>query len=94
MVTDKERTEELLDENPSELRKFEWTVVGYYYKQGSSEPWRMEKQDGVIEAESSGHAIVKLATGFGLGTTLENTPDWLLVDDDRGITISLKPVED
>lgn len=90
--TDRELTEDLLGEENAELRDFAWTIAGEYYREGSSYPWRGIEESGVVPAESVPEALIKLVTGFGRGTTMENTPDWL-VDSGREIVITIKPAD-
>lgn len=79
------------DEDAAHLTTFKWMLDGEWYKDGSSRGWCGEHQEGTIEAEHVSMALVKLVTGFGPGTTLENTPDWAFADDERPITLTIQP---
>lgn len=73
---------------------FEWSVQGESYHEGSSSPWRSEYHEGTITAESAGYALEKIVSGLGEDTTLENTIPWDLIEQDREITITIKPREE
>jgi hypothetical protein len=70
---------------------FEWTVAGEFYREGSSDPWRGASAAGKIAAESAGEALEKIVTGLGEGTTGDNTIPWDCIEQDREITITIKP---
>ena len=91
--TDRERVEELLAENTTDLQYFTWIAEGWVYHQGSSNPWRHESMSGTVPAEGRAQAFVKLITGLGLGATVETTPDLALFDDERDLTITIKGVD-
>ncbi len=71
---------------------YAWTVSGERYHEGSSDPWRIETADGVIEAECAGEALEKIVNG--VGEPLENTIPWDLIDQEREITITIRPADD
>lgn len=85
-MSDREHAEALLADD-EELRLFDVTVEGATYHEGSSHPWRSYCESAQVDAASASDALIKLATGFGLGAEL--LPD--LPDDESEITITIKP---
>jgi hypothetical protein len=90
--TDRDRVEALIgDEEPERLSRFAWKLEGTVYKEGSSSPLREEVQEGEITASEPAIALIKLASGFGPGTTPDNTPEWGF-ESDHELTITLTPL--
>lgn len=76
----------LLEEDGGQLASFRWTAT-YESEAGSSS--RTEKETGVIEAETSKKAFLKLITGYGRGA--EDRP-LIPYDGDGEVTITVVPV--
>jgi hypothetical protein len=73
---------------------FTWTVAGESYRPGSNPAWRSESYSSEIAAETAGEALEKIVRGLGKGTTGDNTIPWDLIEQDREITITIKPSEE
>lgn len=71
---------------------FVWTVRGESFREGSSDPWRIEEHGGEVTAEGAGEALVAIITGFGAPG--DNAISWDLIEQEREITITIHPKED
>lgn len=74
------------------MTDFRWTVSGESRRLHSSPPWRPESHEGRIAAESAGAALEAIITGRG--ATLTDSIPWDLIDQDRPITITIRPEQD
>jgi hypothetical protein len=75
-------------------RPFAWSVAGESFHEGSSSPWKPEHHEGVFYAENAGEALERIVSGLGEGTTMDNTIPWDLIEQDREITITIRPADD
>ena len=71
--------------------EYAWTVEGESYHPHSSQEWQPEEASGTIRAEGAGEALERIVRGVGF--PLNDTIPWDIIDQDREIIITIRPVD-